>query len=189
MNRYSGLTTFSDLLRTVAGIDVLRTEDLDDALADARLQAEAIAGGMAPANPLYYRGLTAEDDTNFYVFYIIGEDKPRAGYIGRGWEYDAWYDFEHDICGSALSDLVAQTTYEEILAIYNDMNESDINEQPQGKVVRIELPEIYWQDPRTGMTIIEVQQCAAMWYLKEILDSGEPMHSDIVRDLVQVYGQ
>jgi hypothetical protein len=141
-------------------------------------------------NPLYDRGNREYDDPNFYVLYLEGEDQPRAGYIGGAWDYDAWYDFEHDLCGSALGDIVGIATFEETEQLFSDMNESvrDGDNFPRGEVVKITVRDLYTDDELTGLSINGIQRTAAFWILDEILDSGEPMHSDIVRELQRVYG-
>jgi hypothetical protein len=55
------------------------------------------------------------DNNKIYVFFTAEDAVPVAMYVGGNGEYDAYYDFTFNYCGSPLADVCGRTTYDEFM--------------------------------------------------------------------------
>jgi len=109
-----------------------------------------------------YRTGNCEPDTA-YLWYLPGIDTPVAGYLEVD-GYVAFYDFEAEICGSALSDINGKFTWEEFHTVYLPEIPPHDGYVPF-KVENIRAEFATQQDPWTLLSINDVIESAFFYLL------------------------
>ena len=91
------------------------------------------------------------DSNKIYVFFTAEDPDPVAMYVGAAGEYDAYYDFAFNYCGSPLYDIVGRTTYNEFME-----NVAEGLIEHGWTFVNVVLDDIHEIHPDLGITIEEV---------------------------------
>jgi len=131
-------------------------------------------------DPRYRRGKLDLDNEYIYVFYRHNDVKPVAAYVGGCGEYDAFYDFVNEYCGSPLADITGRTTFSEFAEVCDGLLtnggwQDRINIVTRGDDQVNEL---------TGLTINDIFESAFTWLCSE---NFEALPDTTVQEMLKVY--
>jgi len=97
-----------------------------------------------------------------YVFFTAEDPDPVAMYIGAMGEYDAYYDFAYNYCGSPLADICGRTTYAEFME-----NVAEGLVEHGWEFVNVVMDDIHQVHNQLGITIEEVMDMAFKYLVEQ----------------------
>ena len=118
-----------------------------------------------------YRTGNMEPDTA-YLWYLPSSDTPVAAFLEVD-GYVAFYDFEAEYCGSALSDINGPFTWEEFHTAYLPETPPHDGWKPF-KVEHVRVTSRDRQDPHTLLSIDEIVESAYFHLLGDALVFSRP---------------
>jgi len=113
-------------------------------------------------------------NNGIYLLYLEGNTYPVAAYVGGAGEYDAYYDFINNYCGSPLADINAYTTAKELYELIPTL----VNDGGWDAPIHFQMESLEYVEPVTGLSIKAVQDKALEWALLTDADEVEDFDLD-----------
>jgi len=132
-------------------------------------------------DPRYAKGKLDSDNEYIYVFYRANDVKPVAAYVGANGEYDAYYDFVNEYCGSPLLDIVGRTTWTEF---HTELMPGLLNAGGWRDRINIVMADDTQINELTGLSIGMIQESAFWWLCTENFDA---LPDTTVQAMLKVY--
>lgn len=131
-------------------------------------------------------------DNHIYVMYLNGT--PAAAYVAAAGEYDAYYDFIYNYCGSPMWDVVEGITYERFMSETYPVLIEEYDGRPLWNpvIVEIHVTDEYALDKETGLSVHTIRERALQELFGYAFFSYETdpkrlqKRQDIVNDMLEL---